>query len=81
MWGQHASFTKLRENDADSCISKRIKGRNKNRNIFGHGEKQENHRKLPKFQLFLHLFHVGKQHSQNEATYLEMGFPKIMMKK
>ena len=42
---------------------------------------KQNHCKSPKVRLYLCLFCIDKQRSRNEATYLETGFRKIMMKK
>ena len=41
---------------------------------------KQNHRKSTKFWLSFRLFCAGKQRIRNEATYLETGFPKIMMR-
>ena len=77
-----AYYTKMRENGADSCNNKQIKGSsrwNTNSHTFVRGEKQA-FRNLPIFELTLCLFRAGKQRSRNKATHLETSFPKNLTK-
>ena len=77
-----ASFTKLRENGADSCNKKQKAALDKIPTaVHSFVEKsKQNHRKLPKFKLTLRLFRAGKQCNRNYATHLETGFPKMLTK-